>query len=178
MCIKIILPEDFAVDAHDSQMYGDQPYSAHLDEVVGVLDYFLDCIVGEDEGYYQLGVLEAAAWLHDVLEDTSVTQDDLIDHFGVSIANLVEAVTDEPGKTRKEKKAKTLPKTRKYGYLAVAIKLCDRIANVRSCLLNKDHGRFNMYLKEQALFRSVLYSETDSLDPMWDYLQKLIDGEI
>lgn len=171
MCTKIILPKDFAAQAHDSQSYGDQPYTVHLDEVVGVLNFYLHYMVDKNEGYYLPGVLEAAAWLHDTLEDTDVTHDDLVKHFGGGVADLVEAVSDEPGKNRKERKAKTLPKTRKYGYLAVAIKLCDRIANVKNCVLSRDYRLFDMYKKEHALFRSILYSEVDGLDPMWDHLE-------
>jgi (p)ppGpp synthase/HD superfamily hydrolase len=49
----------------------------------------------------------AAAWLHDVVEDTPVTLEDLHSEFGEGIAELVEALTDisrpEDGNRRKRK---------------------------------------------------------------------------
>ena len=36
----------------------------------------------------------AAAWLHDVVEDTPATFDELRDHFGPAVARLVGEVTD------------------------------------------------------------------------------------
>ncbi|QNK82388.1 HD domain-containing protein [Nakamurella sp. PAMC28650] len=43
------------------------------------------------------GPAEAVAWLHDVVEDTSVTLDDLADEFGSLVAAGVEAITRRPG---------------------------------------------------------------------------------
>lgn len=40
---------------------------------------------------------EAVAWLHDVVDDTSVTLDDLADEFGSLVAAGVEAITRRPG---------------------------------------------------------------------------------
>ncbi len=40
---------------------------------------------------------EAVAWLHDVVEDTNVTLDDLADEFGSLVAAGVEAITRRPG---------------------------------------------------------------------------------
>ena len=54
----------------------------------------------------------AAAVLHDVVEDTDVTLDDLRARFGDRVAALVETESDKPGKredwrARKEESLKT-----------------------------------------------------------------------
>lgn len=71
----------------------------------------------------------AAAWLHDVLEDTAASREELAAEFGAAVADMVWAVTDGPGRTREERKGATYPRIRATPGAAV-IKLCDRIANV------------------------------------------------
>jgi (p)ppGpp synthase/HD superfamily hydrolase len=171
--MNIILPEEFATEAHGAQKYGDGPYIDHLSDVVLVFDEFIDYIIEGDNIYIE-SVFEAACWLHDVLEDTDITYKQLLTKFGIDIANLVHAVTDEPGKNRKERKAKTLPKTRACGKLAVALKLCDRIANIQSCIDSKNYGLMKMYKKENNGFRLALYLKEDEIDPMWDCLEELL----
>src|SRR3954462_6492414 len=40
--------------------------------------------------------LLAAAFLHDTVEDTDTTHEELVEHFGLGIAGLVAEVTDDP----------------------------------------------------------------------------------
>ena len=48
----------------------------------------------------------AAAWLHDTLEDTEVQYEDLVSDFGREAADIVFAVTNEPGETESIASAK------------------------------------------------------------------------
>jgi GTP pyrophosphokinase len=74
--------KDFAIKAHGDQKYGvEQPYSAHLQYVVDVLVRFK---------VRSQTVLEAA-WLHDVLEDTSVTEAELAREFASATVSLVKS---------------------------------------------------------------------------------------
>jgi len=174
----IIFPADFAAKAHENQKYGKHPYIKHLNHTVEIFNSHLNCIVDDYQDYYLAGVVESAAWLHDILEDTEITYEELIHNFGQAVADLVQAVTDESGKNRKERKAKTLPKVRAYGYLAVAVKLCDRIANVEHCVAEKNHGLFKMYKKEHESFKLALYDKEDLLDEMWDHLEDILERGI
>lgn len=173
---KIILPRDFAVKAHANQKYGNDPYERHLCDVVDVFNEFSQIIIDNDGNYYIIyAIMESAAWLHDVLEDTDISYEKIRDTFGSNVADLVNAVTDEPGKNRKERKANTLPKIKEYGYLAIALKLCDRIANIENCIDTKNKGLMKMYAKEYPSFKEALYHEGDLLDPMWDRLDEITD---
>lgn len=153
----------FATERHAGQEYGGSPYTVHLEAVAReakVYDLPLDVVV--------------AAWLHDTLEDTVTTYDELVMLFGKSTARLVESVTDEPGKNRKERASTTLPKIRKRGTHAVALKLCDRIANVRTCVDGVGNVKLlKMYRKEYSDFRMVLY-RAGELSEMWHNLDRLI----
>jgi len=148
--------KEFAIAAHgDQQKYGKHPYSKHLQDVVSCSQRF-----GLSES------IQTAAWLHDVVEDTPVTVDEIREEFGEEIAKLVDAVTDEPGSNRKERHQKTYPKTRNAGADAIALKLCDRIANVEAV------GKMKMYRKEYPEFRRMLYRKGE-LEELWNHLDDL-----
>ena len=84
----------FAIEAHGQQRYGDQPYVVHLEEVVEILHDF-----GTEA--------RIVAYLHDVVEDTPVSLEEIDTEFGSLVARCVEVLTDEPGETRAQRKAKT-----------------------------------------------------------------------
>ena len=74
---------DFAKEAHKGQKRSSgEDYFIHPCAVVEILT---------DYGFDSSTVI--AAFLHDVLEDTSVTYDQLRDEFGDEIVELVEGVT-------------------------------------------------------------------------------------
>ena len=72
-----------------------------------------------------------AALLHDVLEDTDVTGQDLRARFGPDVARLVEAVTEDAGIPRyQDRKADLRRRTVKAGEETAAIALADKLAKV------------------------------------------------
>lgn len=152
-----------AEQAHTGQMYGDRPYIEHCAEVVEVLKEF-------ELGRYP--ALLAAGWLHDVLEDcTGWTERWLADELGNQVAaRLVANVTEEPGLNRYERHLLTFPKIRRDPR-SVALKLADRIANVRAAMKYGD-SRLEMYVKEHPLFRAALLSYDN--EDMWTCLDALI----
>lgn len=79
----------FAVRAHDGQVRtGTQfPYVTHP---LGVGQILRELYPDNDE-------LEAAGYLHDVVEDTDVTIEDIENRFGTRVAVLVGGVTRKPG---------------------------------------------------------------------------------
>ena len=159
----------FAIRAHGDQKYGDLPYSAHLDDVADVVSR-MEVPEGQSPWSFR-----AAAYLHDVLEDTETTRWRLSNAFGPQVADLVHAVTDEPGPNRKARKAATYPKIRAFGTAAVALKLADRIANVRRCV-EAGGGLLEMYRKEQREFRAALFREGE-LTEAWAELEDLLGGK-
>lgn len=152
-----------ATEAHAGQKYGDAPFITH------------PAAVAREASYWNFpSVVRVAAWLHDVLEDTELTERALREN-GVSeeVILLVKAVTDEPGKNRKERHLRTYPKIKKAGENAIALKLCDRIANVRACLENGNEGLFKMYRKEHEEFKEALH-EPGNLTHPWLMLDILL----
>ena len=162
----IVEARRFAIKMHGAQRYGPHPYQYHLAMVAGVVTEFLAELDSVDVGH---GDLTAAAWLHDVLEDTDATVSMLHGTFGPTVTALVVAVTDEPGENRHERHVKTYPKLRAAGTQAVGLKLCDRLANVRACRELGDSHLYEMYQKEQRRFVRALYSP-DELSGLWEEL--------
>lgn len=110
--------------AHGYQQYGDAPYTVHLHEVRDIL---------VEHGHTHLA---AAGWLHDILEDTKVTESELYMCFPDYIVKAVVAVTGT-GHGRRAKLESVTPKLEacKDGRI---LKLADRLANVRSCIRGLD----------------------------------------
>ena len=152
-----------AIAAHGSQTYDGYPYYYHLEEVVKILHEFHFI----DDKY------KIAGYLHDILEDTALSYNDIKNKFGEEIAEIVYCVTDELGRNRKERKTKTYPKI-SANKDAIIIKLADRIANVRNSL-SKGHKMGGMYRKEYKDFKSNLYESNPLTNQMWLELDRLIN---
>lgn len=158
-----------ATERHADQKYGDEPYvQGHLAKVV----FYVKSLRG---GAFDRSAMRAAAWLHDIVEDTPTTIDEIRSRFGDEVANLVWAVTSASGKNRKERNAATYPKTRAAGRDAVALKLLDRLVNVEACWETRDAKLF-MYHREYRDFRAALRREGDGPEvlALWDRLDKLL----
>ena len=168
---KIQEAREFAIKAHGSQTYGDKPYEVHLDDVSHTIIKF--CRTDESISAEQFELLLVCSLLHDVLEDTEATREELESRFGKEISDLIYCVSDEPGKNRKERKAKTYPKIASNN-LAIALKLADRIANVENCRKNNT-SLFSMYAKEHTEFRKQLFN--GRFASMWLHLDNLMDPE-
>jgi (p)ppGpp synthase/HD superfamily hydrolase len=139
------LAEYFAKGAHAGQKHGNRPYTVHLQDVINAL-------VGWGWGTDDL---VCAALLHDTIEDTSVTYQDLKTAFNQNVADLVWAVTDEMGRNRKERKEKTWPKISASGE-AVILKLADLYSNVFRSAADKS-DQLQMYKKEWPETKALFY---------------------
>lgn len=166
---KVTRAKLYAQIAHTGQVYSEEvPYTVHLQQVVDVLGRFN---VDSDD-------MICAAWLHDTIEDTRISYNDISTRFGVPVAELVYAVTNELGRNRKERTAKTYPKIRENPD-AVTLKLADRIANVEYGIANG--GKADMYRTEYPDFRAGLHSDQHRDNPvlcrLWAYLDILLGAK-
>jgi len=118
----------FSEKSHEGQQRASgEPYLSHPLEVAGLLvDFKMDVTT------------VIAGLLHDVLEDTRATKDDLAREFGPEIADLVDGVT-KLGKlafsSREERQAENFRKmvvAMAHDLRVLMIKLADRLHNMRT----------------------------------------------
>lgn len=116
----------FATRWHGDQIRpAGEPYIEHLLEATRVLV--------EAVGVTDIDVLRAAV-LHDVVEDTPCTLDEVRERFGDRVATLVDWVTKPPrgeGQSREDARAAYLDRLRSAPDDAILVKLADRLSNVQ-----------------------------------------------
>ena len=118
----------FAYELHQGQYRASgEPYIAHPIAVAGLL---------KDLG--GSGVMIAAGFLHDVVEDTDITVEEIESRFGVEVRRLVEGVT-KLSKFSFSSKTERLAENFRRMFLAMAadirvivVKLADRLHNMRT----------------------------------------------
>lgn len=106
------------------------PYITHIQEVMRIL--INEAKITSDN------ILTVAA-LHDVLEDTECTYEELEETFGAHIAEPVDLLTRKEGQPFDEY-AKNIFTNEKYPWVGT-IKLADRIHNLRTYPEVKDNGK-------------------------------------
>jgi len=122
----------YATKAHGAQMrHSGDPYYAHPIQVAGIL-----ASLHMDVQSICTGLL------HDVLEDTEATYDDVVQLFGEEIAQLVDGVTklgqvelSVPNPTRQRRQAENFQKfvlAMSKDVRVLIVKLCDRLHNMRT----------------------------------------------
>jgi len=152
-----------AIEAHSGLMYDIYPYHKHLQDVVDILIRF-----GYDNQMFIQG-----GWLHDTIEDTTITYNKINKAFGTKVAEIVLAVTDPCDvRSRKEKKARVYPKLQANPD-ALIVKLADRIANVEHGLRMDTRDKTEMYVKEYPEMKAKLKVEGHA-DAMWAHLDTLL----
>lgn len=82
-------------------------------------------------------VTAVAAILHDVVEDTDATLDDVEMRFGKDVACVVAEVTDDPGlETSAERKQAQIEKAPNWTHRAKLVKIGDKICNMIDLIHN------------------------------------------
>lgn len=72
-----------------------------------------------------------AALLHDTVEDTDTTPDELEREFGARVAAIVAEVTDDKSLPKEERKRLQIVKAGSKSHAAKLVKLADKISNLR-----------------------------------------------
>jgi GTP diphosphokinase / guanosine-3',5'-bis(diphosphate) 3'-diphosphatase len=85
-------------------------------------------------------VILAAALLHDTLEDTQTTVQELQGEFGERVAAIVMEVTDEPTIAWRARKKLQISRARLASIEAKQVKLADKICNLRSMISSPPNG--------------------------------------
>jgi guanosine-3',5'-bis(diphosphate) 3'-pyrophosphohydrolase len=104
-----------------------EPYVNHLAEVAKLL---AEVTEGED------AVLVAAGWLHDTVEDTATSREELEQEFGSDVATVVAECTDDKSLLKAERKRLQIVHAAEKSPRARMLKIADKTSNVRSLVVS------------------------------------------
>lgn len=119
----VLKAKKFAYDKHKNQKTrnGIMPYSYHLEGVVSRL---------KNLGVNDKNIL-CAAWLHDVIEKTDVSFDQVNEIFGKEVAVIVLSLTKDNNLSKKDRETQYINQVKTATLQAKIIKLCDISANLK-----------------------------------------------
>lgn len=156
-----------AITAHGNQRWGEHPYYAHLSRTEELLVRFGYADYVSEEGLTRC----VMAWLHDILEDTALSFNDIKNKFGERVALAVYAVTEEKGRNRQERKPPTYYDVIRANPDACIVKIADRSVNVE--LAKQANSRMlDVYRNEHQQFKEKLYVP-GMCDNLWNHLESL-----
>ncbi len=141
---------EFAKEKHKGQTRDEgTPYYEHINGTMEIL--IKEANTTEDE------VLTVAA-LHDILEDTDCTYDELKENFGQRVADCVQLLTwDWKNGQTFEEYAKTIFENQDFKY-ARKIKLADRLHNLRSLPKTNNDEKIQRKIEETEKY-IVIYDK-------------------
>ena len=124
----------FAAEKHRHQRRKDADSSPYINHPIALAN------VLKNEGGIADASALAAALLHDTIEDTDATSEELESLFGKEITAIVLEVTDDKSLPKEERKRLQIEHARNISHRAKLIKLADKICNLRDLLANPPEG--------------------------------------
>ena len=122
---KIMRTLSFAAAKHRDQRRKDAEASPYINHPIA-----LATILANEVGITDPVVI-CAALLHDTIEDTKTTAQELEQHFGPEVASIVLEVTDDKSLKKDERKQRQIDHAAQASEKARLVKLADKIANLR-----------------------------------------------
>lgn len=144
---------EVAKQAHKAQLRrSGEPYIIHPIAVAGIL---------ADLGMDSQSLI--AALLHDTVEDTELTNEDIVKNFGEEIAQLVDGVTKlakVPTETKAEAQAENIRKmllAMSNDIRVIIIKLADRLHNMRTINYVREEKRRETALETLEIYAPIAH---------------------
>ena len=159
----------FAQEKHKNQKRKDGVtlYSDHLEGVVNRL---------KNLGVTDKDVL-CAAWLHDILEDTDATFDQINERFGREVAVIVLSLSKDQNILKKDREVQYVNQLRDSPFKTKIIKLCDISANLKD-LANAPISKTqkNKQIKKILHYLRVIKNDISENKSEYPKIQEIIDG--
>jgi guanosine-3',5'-bis(diphosphate) 3'-pyrophosphohydrolase len=115
----------FAAHKHRDQRRKDAGASPYINHPIALADVLVN-----EGGVHDVEVV-CAALLHDTVEDTATTHEELVNAFGARIARIVAEVTDDKRLPKAERKRLQIEHAPHVSREAKLVKLADKICNLR-----------------------------------------------
>lgn len=143
----------FAANCHEGQVRKgtSRPYIVHPIETMEILS----------EMKADISLL-IAGLLHDTLEDTSATEEEIVQYFGMEVGFLVASHSEDKSKSWEERKKTAIQKARDGSMRLKMLVMADKVSNLRSLYRDKKQigekiwERFNAPKEKQAWYYSEM----------------------
>ena len=122
---RLLFAAAFAADRHRDQRCKNADASPYVNHPLAVA-----AVLANDGGISDLELL-VAALLHDTVEDTATSLDEITQLFGNAVSGLVKEVTDDKSLPRERRKQLQIENAAHKSDLAKQLKIADKICNVR-----------------------------------------------
>lgn len=120
-----MLAASFAADKHRDQRRKDTGASPYINHPLAVA-----AVLANDGGVTDAELLTAAL-LHDTVEDTAASHDEIMELFGQEVGDLVAEVTDDKSLPKERRKQLQIENASHKSDRAKQLKIADKICNVR-----------------------------------------------
>jgi guanosine-3',5'-bis(diphosphate) 3'-pyrophosphohydrolase len=124
----------FAADKHRDQRRKDVAASPYINHPIALADVLVN-----EGGVFDPRVL-CAALLHDTVEDTDTTSEEIEAKFGAQIRAIVDEVSDDKTLGKSERKRLQIEHAPTLSREAKLVKLADKICNVRDMAVSPPAG--------------------------------------
>jgi guanosine-3',5'-bis(diphosphate) 3'-pyrophosphohydrolase len=130
----VLTAVEFAARKHRDQRRKDKRASPYINHPIALAEVLWA------EGEVRDSAVIAAALLHDTIEDTKTTYQELRGHFGATVADIVAEVTDTKWLGKGVRKRLQVTKAARSSRGAKRVKLADKICNLRDIIASPPAG--------------------------------------
>jgi guanosine-3',5'-bis(diphosphate) 3'-pyrophosphohydrolase len=165
--VELLEAITFAAAKHRNQRRKDAEASPYINHPLQLAH-----VLATEGGVTDLKTLMAAV-LHDTVEDTETTYDELVDRFGKKVADVVMEVTDDKSLSKVERKAHQVEHAPHMSKRAALVKLADKTCNLRDVANNPPKG---WPLSRKQEYFDWARQVVDGLPSVNKKLRKAFDG--
>ncbi|XP_020821065.1 guanosine-3',5'-bis(diphosphate) 3'-pyrophosphohydrolase MESH1 [Phascolarctos cinereus] len=159
---------DFAARKHREQRRKDPEETPYINHPIGVAR-----ILTHEAGVTDITVLQAAL-LHDTVEDTNTTLEEVEEHFGAEVRGIVDEVTDNKALPKLERKRLQVENASQSSRGAKLVKLADKLYNLRDLNRSTPKGWSEQRVQEYFEWAAQVVKGLQGTSPqMESALQKL-----
>lgn len=164
----ILRAATFAAEKHSNQRRKDADASPYINHPLNLASSLAN------EGGIFDPVVICAALLHDTIEDTNTTADELVAVFGEKIASVVLEVTDDKSLPKQARKELQIQHAPNISDAAKLVKLADKVCNLRDILASPPADwpttRKQEYFDWAARVVAGLRGHNEALEAVFDQL--------
>lgn len=149
------------------------PYSFHLKMVEQQARLFSHLLRDKQEVYL---VFSGCAG-HDLIEDARLTYNEVKNLIGERVADIIYACTQEKGRDRDERHSESYYNLLLKDKLAVFVKICDIMANLKYSILSKSN-MFGKHCKELPRNKEKFLKVYPEYSSMFHYMESLVEAHV